>query len=195
MSKKIKIGTKIYKSIIEAAKHCHRSPSTIYKKVRTDSKKDKNLIILPEINTKKKPSSKCCPVLCQTTGERFESISALAKALNMDAWTLSLKMETAGYFVDSNKNKYIRLQPMHTSVKYPMQRPDMRDKKIVLNSKENEITKEAVKALNIESQKNILNINNIMNGIKTIAIDNINKGDYTEASKYIAALAILNNKQ
>lgn len=64
--------------------------------------------------------TKRVPVKCITTGKIYSSITEAAKDANVHMWTMSLKMENTGKFVDKNKNEYIRLKPMvqRTNRKY-----------------------------------------------------------------------------
>lgn len=65
--------------------------------------------------------SKKVPVLCVTTNKVYNSISELAKELNMYQWTLSVKLESAGKFIDKNGNVYVRQIPMQRRSSNPLQ--------------------------------------------------------------------------
>ena len=57
-------------------------------------------------------------VTCITTGKKYKSISAAARAAGVSMWTMSCKMDKAGSFVDSLGRKYIREKPMITKNNY-----------------------------------------------------------------------------
>lgn len=59
-----------------------------------------------------KKYTRSCPVLCETTGILYDSISQAARAANTNMWTMSVKMTTSGKFIDRNGNVYIRQKPM-----------------------------------------------------------------------------------
>lgn len=65
------------------------------------------------ITTAKRKGRESCPVKCTTTGKYYPSISAAAKELGLHMWTMSVKMEDTGKFIDKNGNEYIRLKPMN----------------------------------------------------------------------------------
>lgn len=66
-------------------------------------------------------TNKGCPVLCTTTNKSYPTITALAKELNMNQWTLSIKLEQAGKFIDKDGNEYIRQKPMQRYSDKPLQ--------------------------------------------------------------------------
>lgn len=59
-----------------------------------------------------------CPVICETLNKRFFSIKDAAKFAKVNNWTMSVKMETAGQFIDKEGNVYKRLKPMITKNAY-----------------------------------------------------------------------------
>lgn len=72
-----------------------------------------------QTNSKAK-NNKSVPVKCMTTEKIYNSISEAAKDAGTNMWTMSLKMEQCGKFIDKNGNVYIRLKPMvqRTTRKY-----------------------------------------------------------------------------
>lgn len=55
-----------------------------------------------------------CKVMCTNTGKVFSSISEAARSCGAKSWTMGLKMERAGKFIDANNNEYVRLSPMRS---------------------------------------------------------------------------------
>ena len=51
-------------------------------------------------------------VKCLETGKIYPSIGAIAKKLGVNMWTMSVKMEETGKFIDKQGNSYVRLSPM-----------------------------------------------------------------------------------
>lgn len=51
-------------------------------------------------------------VKCLETGKIYPSIGAIAKELGINMWTMSVKMEETGKFIDKQGKSYIRLSPM-----------------------------------------------------------------------------------
>ena len=49
---------------------------------------------------------------CLETGKIYPSIGAIAKELGINMWTMSVKMEETGKFIDKQGKSYIRLSPM-----------------------------------------------------------------------------------
>lgn len=62
--------------------------------------------------------AKNCRVYCKNLDIWFSTITAAAKYAGVDGWTMSLKMDTAGSFIDKYGNEYIREHPMSTKNKY-----------------------------------------------------------------------------
>lgn len=59
-----------------------------------------------------------CPVYCEQLNKTFNTITQAAKYAKANLWTMSVKMETAGQFVDKQGNVYKRLKPMNTTKTY-----------------------------------------------------------------------------
>lgn len=59
-----------------------------------------------------------CPVICETTGKTYRTITNAAKAIGVNAWTMSVKMTSAGRFVDKEGNVYKRVKPMNSKNTY-----------------------------------------------------------------------------
>lgn len=51
-------------------------------------------------------------VKCLETGKIYPSIKAIARELGINMWTMSVKMEETGKFIDRQGKSYIRLSPM-----------------------------------------------------------------------------------
>lgn len=67
---------------------------------------------------KAKNDKRNCPVICETLNRKFKTITAAAKHAHVNEWTMGLKMQTAGQFVDKEGNVYKRLKPMNTNKVY-----------------------------------------------------------------------------
>lgn len=65
-------------------------------------------------------SKKRCPVKCTSTGKLYGSISEAAREAGVHMWTMSIKMESTGKFIDKAGKEYVRLKPMqqHTNRDY-----------------------------------------------------------------------------
>lgn len=80
-----------------------------------------------------------CLVYCKNTGKTFKSITAAARYLKIDSWTMSRKMQKFGYFEDANGNKYEREYPMVSKNVYSagtqpkLQKTWTRSKKVIKN--------------------------------------------------------------
>jgi hypothetical protein len=60
---------------------------------------------------------KGCCVYCETNGKTYKSISEAAEAVGVSNWSMGVKMEVAGKFIDKYGNIYKRGEPMHYRVK------------------------------------------------------------------------------
>ena len=58
-------------------------------------------------------SKRAVGVKCVDTGVVYPSISAAAKACGEHMWTMSVKMEETGKFIDKEGKEYVRLTPMN----------------------------------------------------------------------------------
>lgn len=95
----------------------------------------------PKIITTSKGRARKVEVLCTNTNEKFESITALARKLGLRDWTIGLKMEKAGKFIDKDGNEYIRLTPMKRISNHalPNTSPELRFKSKNTNSFKSEV--------------------------------------------------------
>lgn len=117
--KVIEIDGKVYNSIKDAANKYGFNATYLCRLIAEGKTeyKNKTFKVLPAKETKKvykkaKDSCRACPVKCITTNEIFTSISEAAKSAKAKMWTMSLKMEKAGKFIDKEGKEYIRLEPM-----------------------------------------------------------------------------------
>ena len=62
-------------------------------------------------------------VFCKKTGQEFSSFKEAGQELEVDAWTLSKKIETNGFFVDKYGHRWERETPMETKNKYKKTTP------------------------------------------------------------------------
>ena len=62
--------------------------------------------------------AKRCGVVCITNGKKFKSIKDAAKYAGVKNWSMSVKMATAGGFIDSQGREYHRESPMQTKNQY-----------------------------------------------------------------------------
>ncbi len=67
---------------------------------------------------KVKKDKRNCPVFCETLNKKFKTIEAASKFAGVNGWTMGLKMQTAGQFIDKKGNVYKRLKPMNTNKTY-----------------------------------------------------------------------------
>lgn len=124
-----------------------------------------------------------CPVLCTTTGVKYSSISAAAKVANCHNWTMGLKMEKAGKFIDKNGNEYIRERPMNSSRTYPAQTPTVEKEVPFMNRKSNSVVSNTISASTLSN----LNSEEVK-VLKSITTNLINSNQYNEAKLMIDIL-------
>lgn len=77
-------------------------------------------------------------MFCTKTGQVFDSFTEAAKALEVDSWTLSRKIETNGYFVDKDGLIWEREHPMVSKNKYPKMSPYYKPKRKYVRHKKKE---------------------------------------------------------
>lgn len=118
--KTIDVNGKIFRSLSQAAKYIRISTSRLSELLKNKKEFMYDNFRIQEINKPKKPKprSKYCKVLQVNTGKIFNTISEASKYAGVDSWTMSVKMEVAGSFIDKNGNEYKRLSPMITKNKY-----------------------------------------------------------------------------
>ena len=58
-------------------------------------------------------------VYCKTIDRWFPSIQSAAKFAGVNGWTMGMKMQSSGGFIDANGREYIRKTPMKSKNIYP----------------------------------------------------------------------------
>ena len=131
------------------------------------------------IASKKKAASdkRSCPVICETLNKKFNSIKEASKFAKANGWTMGMKMEAKGQFVDKNGNVYKRLKPMNTKNVYKTP-TDSITKEIAHHTKATPV----MESTKVDSPISILQ-NNAINLIKA--------GNYKEAGSFLNALETL----
>lgn len=129
--------------------------------------------------SKKKAASnkRNCPVICETLNKKFNSIKEASKFAKVNGWTMGMKMEAKGQFVDKNGNIYKRLKPMNTKNIYKTP-TDGITKEVTHHTK----TTPIMESIKVDSPISILQ-NNAINLIKA--------GNYKEAGSFLNALETL----
>ena len=109
-----------FPSLSHAAKHYNTNIGNLVWAVKHSKNWHGHPIELLEPMSVRKPSHKKqgCPVLCETTGILYDTITEAARAAHVDGWTMSLKMSGAGKYIDTDGNVYIRQKPMVTKNSY-----------------------------------------------------------------------------
>lgn len=120
-------------------------------------------------------------VKCLETGKIYPSIGTIAKELGINMWTMSVKMEETGKFIDKNGRSYIRLSPMVKRTNH------------TYGFKESSITRNIHRNSNVQSieQSNIKNIKEV--STKDMIIQNLVKSAnlLTDTKNYSQAAQIL----
>ena len=134
----------------------------------------------------KKIHKTAVPVKCLETNTIYPSINAAAKSCNEHMWTMSVKMEETGKFIDKAGNTYIRLAPMIKRTNH------------TYGTKFSGITREIkpyTKNNKIENTNSISNVpanttrNEIINNlVKSATLLTANK-NYTEAAQVLTILS------
>lgn len=154
----------------------------------------KGTLTLPK--STRKVSKRACKVQCVETGKIFSSISEAARHLNVQTWTMSLKMEKAGKFIDKKGNTYIRLKPMVSkdlSI-YPEQTPEITrnltrsaPRKVEKIEVANAISTQAQPTVAVSEKKEI----DIDSTLKLIANTFVEQGKFDDAITIISAMSAL----
>lgn len=184
---RVRIGMKCYESMRDAARAFGCSYLAMLKRFKSEGQVKNNILSLDSFELRHTAkANKCgkvgCPVRCITTGKEYSCISKAAKAIGVNSWTMGLKMEKAGKFIDNNGNEYIRLVPMQTNRDYPDTPAN-----IVKERNVKSIKKHIVKVV---EEKNT-SLEQALEIIKNEAIAKIKAGSYQEATKYIDALTLM----
>ena len=131
------------------------------------------------IASKKKAASnkRNCPVICETLNKKFNSIKEASKFAKVNGWTMGMKMEAKGQFVDKNGNIYKRLKPMNT--------------KNVYKTPTDNITKEVTPYTKVTSVMESTKVNSPISILQNNAINLIKAGNYKEAGSFLSALETL----
>ena len=137
--KTIDVNGKRFKSLSQAAKYIRISASRLSELLRNKKEFMYDNFRIQEINKPKIPKlkSKYCKVLQVNTGKIFNTIEAASRYAGVDSWTMSVKMEVAGSFIDKNGNEYKRLSPMITKNKYVNTGKTIKTEHVVKQIKEN----------------------------------------------------------
>lgn len=140
-----------------------------------------------------KVSRKACKVFCETTGEVYPSIEAAAKAIGVSGWTLSMKMQVKGQFVDSNGNVYKRERPMDSKNVYSTKSAGIKNWNQTGQKSLRNIyvqpTNEPEQTVMTEVLKPQATTENIaVKVLKEQAINFVNKGDYATAKTLLETI-------
>lgn len=137
--KTIDVNGKRFKSLSQAAKYIRISASRLSKLLKNKKEFMYDNFRIQEINKPKIPKlkRKYCKVLQVNTGKIFKTIKEASEYAGVDSWTMSVKMETAGSFIDKNGNEYKRLSPMITKNKYVNTGKTLKTEHIIKKIEEN----------------------------------------------------------
>ena len=184
-TKKVKVEKTIFNSLKEAASFLACHPSYISQVLARGANniKGRNIEAIENacsMSNTKSVRKRACPVLCETTGKMYSTIMAAAKAARAHPWTMSLKMETTGKFIDKDGNTYVRTKPM------------MSKEGITYSNKYSEMIRQVRPYIkktvdisdNIESKTESFSYS----ALEKIAIDLISKKHYKEASAICTVL-------
>jgi hypothetical protein len=134
-------------------------------------------------------TSRCCGVKCITTGKIYDSITEASKDAHAKLWTMSVKMQETGKFIDKKGHEYIRLQEMkkRTNNSYCVKTSTVRPVKSYTH-KTAKVTPSA--KTEIMSSNNLL-LDTAIGSIKTGAVNLMKLKKYNEASSLLNILANL----
>ena len=151
---------------------------------------------LPKVVAKPKKQTKGCPVYCETLNKTFKSIKEAAQFAKADNWTMSIKMDVAGQFVDKEGNVYKRLKPMDTKNTYRNTGAALQ--KIFKNKKSHSKQLNLIPTVNEVKVEKKVEVPNSMTLIKEVLKENamtfLSLDQYSQAKKNLDALASLENK-
>lgn len=191
---KVSINNVIYKSITEAAKTFGWHPVKIHNAYRRGKATIEGMpfekITTTEIKNKKSNKKQSCPVTCTTTNTIYNTITEAAKAAGVPMWTMSLKMDAAGKFIDKQGNEYVRQKPMkkRTTRDYGKQTANITRNIIRTVSKR---IKPEVVNIPIETVGSASTSTLMLSNIERVTLRNVAK-DFLEKDNYIEASNILN---
>ena len=184
-TKKVKVEKTIFNSLKEAAAFLACNPSYISQVLAKGSNKIKgrNIEVIESacsVTDTKKASKRACPVLCETTGKMYPTIAAAARAAEANSWTMGIKMETTGKFIDKDGNTYVRTRPMVSKegVSYNNKYSEM------VRSVKHYIKKKVDTSNNVENKNESFEYSTL----EKMAIDLISKKRYKEASTLCTVL-------
>lgn len=189
-----------FKSMVKAAKFLKCKTYAISNALQTKNPEVKGhkiervteVAVMSLPKTKLRHSTKNCPVFCETTNTTYDSITAAAREANVNSWTMGLKMDKAGKFIDKNGNVYVRSRPMQqTSDRdYGKQSPTL-DRIITKHTKHSKPNKTT--PLNLETVAKVI-VHKEVDEITTlhnIATSLANRRKYEEAASIFKVLGKL----
>lgn len=201
---KIKVDGMIFDSLVKAARFIKCNAYSISNKFTT-MQSDKiefkghsvEKVKINDLMTKPKRGRKSVKVKCVTTGEVFNSISDVAKMLGVNAWTMGLKMETNGKYIDAQGKEYIRETPINRSgnTEYKKTKNDT-----ILPKPRREMIKdtilETVENLDVEKtvEKMVVSKTEEIHDLEKVAIKLAAKSKYSEAAMIYELLNKLTTK-
>lgn len=144
----------------------------------------------------KKPAEvghKRCKVFCETTGKVYPSIKAAAKELGVNCWTMGVKMDVKGQFVDKQGNVYKRERPMESRNVYFTKTDSLQNWNKVNQKPNKDVYKQSetkpeqtVMAEVLKPQATTENI--AVKVLKEQAINFVNNGDYATAKTLLETI-------
>ena len=202
----VKIENKTFNSLKEACEflkiqnvaglaHAISKGNTRYKGLNIER------ISAKSTSNKAKHKQKNCPVICETLNKKFKTIRAAATYAQVDQWTMSKKMTTAGQFKDKDGNIYKRLKPMNSKNVYEntgdtikckrafahrtVSKPVYNQPVQVLDTKPEEVLRPAQPTLNVDKRQLAKDV------LKEKVIASIQVNDYTLAKNLIDVIQTL----